>query len=296
MIKQIFGAGCLGLMILQLAGCTTVTQPIEQQPIEFINGHAIRQNFQDQFLQLKEAGQLVPMTKLQEQLNSRKSCALSLPTTKAKAQGLSEVYQQARESTVLVGGLFKCGKCPNWHPNIASGFFITADGVVCTNYHVVNNKMLDTLVIMDAGGVVYPVQEVLAASEADDIALLRVEVEKAKPLTLVDQTPVGTTACLVSHPRDNYFMFTSGIVSRYFTEMSRTTPESRAIVDRMAITAEFAGGSSGAAILDDQGNAIGMVTATDAIHMGGNDPKRPRTLQMVLRICVPARSLQKLVK
>jgi S1-C subfamily serine protease len=54
----------------------------------------------------------------------------------------------------------------------------------------------------------------------------------------------------------------------------------------MTITADFAGGSSGAAVFGASGNVVGMVAATRSVTSG-----KEKNQQMVIKMCVPAKSI-----
>jgi hypothetical protein len=60
----------------------------------------------------------------------------------------------------------------------------------------------------------------------------------------------------------------------------------------LEITAEYAIGSSGGPVLDERGNAIGMVCATDTIFADAQKKEDP---QAVVRTCVPAESILRLI-
>ena len=82
----------------------------------------------------------------------------------------------------MIGRIYKCDKCTKWHVGSASAFAITSDGVIATNYHVIEDKDGATLGAMDLSGKTYPVTEVLAASKADDVAILRLKGARLTPL------------------------------------------------------------------------------------------------------------------
>jgi len=95
-------------------------------------------------------------------------------------------------------------------------------------------------------------------------------------------------------------MQTSGEVARYYKRRSRG---SRGGATWMAITADFAKGSSGGPLLDESGAVVGMVSSTQSIYYGNRnkdeededeekDDKGP--LQMVVKCCVPAEALREL--
>ena len=82
---------------------------------------------------------------------------------------------------------------------------------------------------------------------------------------------------------------TKGDVSRYY--LSRTK---NMTAPRMAITADYAKGSSGAPVLNSEGEVVGMVSATNSIYYtkvrGQN-----QNLQMVIKSCIPVEAIQKLL-
>jgi len=63
----------------------------------------------------------------------------------------------------------------------------------------------------------------------------------------------------------------------------------------MAVTADFAKGSSGGPLLDACGNVAGMVASTTSIYYGTEKGQKDN-LQMVLKHCVPAASILKLIE
>ena len=172
----------------------------------------------------------------------------------------------------------------------ASGFAITEGGVIATNHHVVENNDGVALGAMDYTGKTYVVSEVLAASKADDVAILQLRDAKLTPLPLAMKAPVGTPVNVISHPDGRFFTMTKGDVSRYFVARSKTGQ-----ANRMAITADYAKGSSGAPVLDSTGAVVGMVSATNSIYYskvkGHNE-----NLQMVVKSCVPVDAIHRLLR
>jgi S1-C subfamily serine protease len=171
-----------------------------------------------------------------------------------------------------------------------TGFALTADGVLVTNYHVIDIPEGETLVVMTSDGHITPVTEVLAADKLADVAILRAPGATFTPVPMAIEPPVpGAPIWVISHPDHNFFTLTGGLVSRYFvatTEFGKTP--------QMAVTADFGVGSSGGPILDARGDVTGMVCSTTSIYW--QDPKaKLNDLQMVLKHRVPVSAIRKLI-
>ena len=144
--------------------------------------------------------------------------------------------------------------------------------------------------VLTKDGKVSPVVEILAADKSADIAIFRVKGEGFTPLALGNSSKVGGDVHIIAHPDSRFFSYTSGNVSRYYKS-------SNGKATWMAVTAEFARGSSGGPVMDEMGNVVGMVANTQSIYY----PKRKKTdfrgpFQMVIRNCVPVNAIRKLIE
>ncbi len=255
-----------------------------------IDDRALQSQFQRSLEGLYNANKATALPSLVQQLKKPKA-RVSLP----KARGLKlppgKVYENCRPSVLMIGRLYKCGKCTKWHVSSASGFAITESGIIATNHHVVASNEGVALGAMDYTGKTYVVSEVLAANKADDVAILQLRDAKLTPLSLAAKAPVGTPINVISHPDGRYFTMTKGDVSRYFVARSKTGggPE------RMDITADYAKGSSGAPVLDDTGAVVGMVSATNSIYYKQTRGHQ-ENLQMVIKSCVPVDAIRRLLR
>ena len=211
-----------------------------------------------------------------------------------------EIYRRGARAAVLIGSAYKCDKCTKWHNTLASGFAITADGVIATNHHVAASASGEAMGVITADGRFFPVVEVLAADKAHDVALLRIEAKNLDFLPLRDDAPAGTPIRCYSHPANTFGCISEGIITRYF-KMNEAERNGAVF---MQITADYARGSSGGPIIDAQGNAVGMVastspvfTATPAPHVSSKDAK-PATpsQQMVRHNCATARAILQLTR
>ena len=223
---------------------------------------------------------------LQEQL-SRRSVALDAPAEGTLTQDADNLADRASEGVVVIAGLYLCGNCDNFHANCASGFVISEDGLAVTNYHVVESSNNTTLVARTHDGRVVPVLEVLAANEADDVAILRLGGDEPfTALPIARDAEVGERVHAVTHPNGRFYTYTSGELSRFFMEPRRRGPGVR----RMQITADYAKGSSGGPILNDRGQVVGMVSSTNSVYYNENNGVQ-ENLQMVFHNCVPYESI-----
>ena len=234
------------------------------------------------------AGKVVSATDLGAQLD-RKSCELKVTPASAIALPLPELAANRRAAVAVVGGIFKCKKCSNWHLGAAGGFFIAESGVLVTCHHVVANADNAALVVMTGDGRLTHVREVLAADRNGDVAILQCEGSGFATLPLAADAQVGAPVSVLSHPEDKFYMLTQGIVSRYFVDPSRHGAE------MMSITADFAKGSSGAPVFDANGNVVAMVSNTRSVYYDEKDG-HPENLQMVFKNCATGKAILALIK
>ncbi|MEY4307486.1 MAG: hypothetical protein RJA95_854 [Verrucomicrobiota bacterium] len=209
-----------------------------------------------------------------------------------------EIYRRAAQASVLIGSAYKCDKCTKWHNTLATGFAVTADGVIATNHHVAANASGEAMGVMTGDGRFFPVLEVLAADKAHDVALLRVDAKGLAFLPLRDDAPAGVPIRCYSHPANTFGCLSEGIIARY----ARLNEPDRNGAVFMQITADYARGSSGGPVLDAYGNALGMVASTSPVFTappippaGAKDikPSTP-SQQMVRHNCATARAILEL--
>ncbi len=237
---------------------------------------------------LHEGGRTVPMATLISQL-ARTSHKARLPAPDREPLANAALYARARAGVVVIGNLYKCDNCDKWHVGEATGFVISRDGLAVTNHHVINRASNASLVAMTADGRVHAVREVLAASEVDDLAVIRLDGTDFSCLPISTDVAPGDRVRVVSHPDGEHYALTAGIVSRIFAgqRAGKSTPV-------LQITADFAKGSSGAPVLDDAGNVVGVVSYTRSIHHDNGKDKK-RNLQMVMKNTTPAARLRALL-
>ncbi len=173
-----------------------------------------------------------------------------------------EIARRAAEAHVRVGWIYQCDKCSLWHSSLNGGFAIASD-VVVTARHVMTpppNMRADHghPVIVRGEEEIIGIKNVLFADERADTVILRVTAKDLTPLALTRDVQVGDHAYCFSDPRDVLGHFSAGMVNRMHAA-SKSDDPNNPLEQRMDVSADWAHGSSGSAILDEYGNAIGHV-------------------------------------
>ena len=257
--------------------------------------------YSDQIVQaaekLHQQHKLISLDSLRRQVRTKGIPMNLAPVAREKLEP-PQICDRLRESTVAVGTFYKCPDCGNWHFSSSTGFIAGEGGIVCTCCHVVTEEDEDIkegyLVAADSDGHVFPILGVLAADTDADTCLLRIPDTGLKPLPLRPGARAGEPVYCLSHPGGYFFMFTQGMISRLNrrtnadTEAAgQKTPQQSRPVLMLNITAEFAPGSSGAAVVDACGNVVGQAASiADAGEPVSSDQDNPATSPSVpVRFC-----------
>ena len=151
-----------------------------------------------------------------------------------------------------------------------SGFFISKDGVVVTNRHVLEG--INSAEIKTADGNVYPIDEVVAEDKDHDLIQVRARsIELAlkfkqntvRPLSISTSYPeVGERIIVIGSPLGLEQTVSDGIVSAI-----RKIPEFGNIIQ---ITAPISPGSSGSPVVNMKGEVIGVATLQSIVGQNLN--------------------------
>jgi len=135
-----------------------------------------------------------------------------------------------------------------------SGFFISSDGFIVTNNHVVNNAD-DIKVVLNNGKELKAV--LVGRDEGTDLAVIRVEGSGFPYVNFEDRARprVGDWVLAVGNPYDLGGTATAGIVSAYNRDIGEK------FVDYIQIDAPINRGNSGGPTFDTYGRVIGVNTA-----------------------------------
>lgn len=236
----------------------------------------------------------------------RTSCQLDLLPPRTNKLSSREVYTLARRSHLRVGWAYLCDKCDEWHVNLAGGYVIGSN-TVATCFHVVqpgHEIKAGCLAAADATGTVFPVTEILAANRYSDACIIRVTGEGLKPLPLNTNAYPGDIAYCYSDPLDHQGYFSDGIINRFYQFPGRRPFGAPALAafapTRINIGTDWAPGSSGSAVLDDCGNAIGHVstiaTVSEQEDTEAGVLRFPGPTMIVFHEAVAARDVLMLIK
>jgi serine protease Do len=288
----------LPLILISLF-CANPLIHAQDAALKVISDSQIKIQFEKKLGALKDDNKTPPPEEILNQLKERTHHERELPPFAplrrnanqiSPASTTADVYDQRSQSVLCFGHIYKCDKCDKWHSSIAGGFIITEDGIAVTSYHVVNMPKAGAFGAMTINGEVYAVQQVLAASKRDDIAIVKLAGQGFTPTPIKTNTGVGSKVITISHPEGRFYSVTEGIISRYYRRTTRRDGE----LERMAITADFAKGSSGSPVFSADGSVAGVIASTKSIYYREEDGEQ-ENLQMVIKTCIPGSAILKLL-
>jgi len=145
-----------------------------------------------------------------------------------------------------------------------SGFFITSDGYILTNRHVVEDQQAD-YTVMTSDGKEY-VAKVLARDPVRDVAVIKIEGNNF-PVAILgdsDMIKIGQTAVAIGNSLGEFSNSVSrGIVSGLKRNLSAGSGlgDTERLTDIIQTDAAINPGNSGGPLLDIEGNVIGINVA-----------------------------------
>ena len=163
----------------------------------YFNDVKLGSDFQKGLEKLLEGNQSVRLAELKKQLTQKHS-RVEIGDISVPAISPNKLYDQISKSVLVIGRLYNCGKCSKWHTSMASAFVIGQDGIIVTNYHVLEKDDGEILGAMDAEGTVYGVEKVLAANREDDLVILKLRDAKLIPMSLGKPANVGSDVWVIS--------------------------------------------------------------------------------------------------
>jgi hypothetical protein len=224
---------------------------------------------------------------------------------------------------VRIGWLYLCTDCDKWHLGLSGGYAITKN-TAATCDHVVEpleDMKEGYLVAADDDDNLFAVTEVLATNPSLDSAIVRLNTDKLTPVAFTCDVQPGDTVYCFSDPVDRRGYFSQGMVNRFIKRPflseqelrdadEKSTPVSRASMHKkssaqaaptptwLEVNTEWAQGSSGSAVLDIYGNAVGHVSEIESV-LEDADPgakRKPLGTMIVFHDAIAACNVLSLIK
>ena len=165
-----------------------------------------------------------------------------------------EVIAKATRATVIV----------NTRDGFGSGFIISTNGFLLTNYHVIEGAAQAVVEFND--GLKRPVLGVLAYSPRIDLAVLRIAPGNYECLELEDpdEITLGDPLFIIGHPHGHYWTLTKGYLA------GKRTEDGRPIIQ---FSADISPGNSGGPVMHLNGKICGIATYLERRELNFNDGK-----------------------
>lgn len=210
---------------------------------------------------VEEADPTEPATGSQIQIGDRDHTVVNevtVPTGEIMTP--AEVYKKNVNSTV---GITTMTTTNFWGyqtqtPASGSGFIISQDGYILTNYHVIENST--SITVTDYSGNQYDAVAV-GYDESYDVAVLKVDADDLQPVILGKSSnmEVGDQVIAIGNPLGELtFSLTGGLVSALNREV---TMSSGLVMDLIQTDCAINSGNSGGPLFNLYGEVIGITNA-----------------------------------
>ncbi|HSZ59590.1 MAG TPA: trypsin-like peptidase domain-containing protein [Tepidisphaeraceae bacterium] len=186
------------------------------------------------------------------------------------AMTAEQLFAQVSPSVVRV--VARDGKFNDW---FGSGFFVSSDGLLVTNYHVIQGAEFAD--ILRADSTTLYVEGVVAEDPQMDLALLKVNVSNVRKLELGEDVPpvIGTKVFAIGNPDGLTNTLSEGLVSGLRNDRTGK-------LARIQTSAPISHGSSGGPLMTADGAVVGV---TSSIMIDGQN----------LNFAVPAADVRRLI-
>lgn len=133
--------------------------------------------------------------------------------------------------------------------NVGSGVIVRQDGTFLTCFHVIANA--DYIKVKLNDGSIYYVNGFRYVNPLTDIAILTLDAQRTfRPIKInnLNSIEIGEKVYTLSNPKGIQFVFTDGMINQFSKE-------------NIQFSAPVAEGSSGGALLNEQGSLLGIITS-----------------------------------
>ncbi|MDR1821070.1 MAG: trypsin-like peptidase domain-containing protein [Oscillospiraceae bacterium] len=190
---------------------------------------------------------------------------VTLTTPKAGEIGITpeEIYDNACKYVVSVSS--EMTSTTYWGTEqgtvYGSGFIISEDGYILTNYHVIENaSQNDSEVVVTMNDGAEYTAKIVGYEKDNDVAVLKIEA-KGLPFASIgnsDLLIVGNQVYVVGNPQMLNYTMTEGIVSALNRQI---TISSDITINMFQTSAAVNSGNSGGPIFNSKGEVVGIVSA-----------------------------------
>jgi serine protease Do len=152
-----------------------------------------------------------------------------------------------------------------------SGFVLTQDGYIVTNYHVIEDAVDDSSVTIEVAFANEDKYEakIVGGEQDNDVAVLKIEATGLTPVTLGDSSKlvVGESVYAIGNPLGELtYSFTDGIVSALDRLITTSSTDSSGqtvstTLNVLQTNCAINPGNSGGPLFDSYGNVVGIVSA-----------------------------------
>ena len=209
---------------------------------------------------------LEEQTKGTQSIGSQTSSTPAPVSTTTAAKPIAAIYDQACNEVV---GITTEVTYTNFFGQTSSsavsgsGFIVSPDGYILTNYHVIEYayKGNYAITVMLHDGTRYEAS-IVGVEDCNDIAVLKIDASGLDPVTFgdSDKLSVGDDVYAVGNPLGELeFSMTTGHVSAL--DRLITTDESSEAINMFQIDAAVNSGNSGGPVYNANGEVVGIVTA-----------------------------------
>ena len=198
---------------------------------------------------------------LQRQIEAVEESSALSGSLMISSEGLtpSQVYAQNVDSVVAISNQ----ATTNYYGQISetassgSGFILTEDGYIVSNYHVVSGATTLTVILND--GMEYDAAYI-GGDENNDIALLKIEASGLRPVTIgsSDALVVGDQVVAIGNPLGE---LTSTQTVGYISAKNRDITTDGTTINMMQTDAAINPGNSGGPLFKMKGEVVGITTA-----------------------------------
>ena len=146
-----------------------------------------------------------------------------------------------------------------------SGFILSSDGYIMTNYHVIEDAVKGNydIEVLLYDGTKY-IASVVGYAEDNDVAVLKIDATGLNAVTVGDSDTllVGEPVYAVGNPLGELeFTMTSGMVSATDREITTSENGSSKTIRMFQIDAAINSGNSGGPVYNSRGEVVGIATA-----------------------------------